>query len=161
VRIAGPCASQHPPGQGILENVYDARAAAGRIVVAQLSGAVSRHSGWKAELTEQELAAAVAELQEITGGRPDGPALMAEVAGVRIGTHAGIPLEEDKAAAEARILVAAGADVSLIDDWARVGAERAAQPRHPPAGGGLFAPGHPARPPARPRARPPEAPFPA
>jgi len=137
--------------------VYDARAAAGRIVVAQLSGAVSRHSGWKAELTEQELAAAVAELQEITGGRPDGPALMAEVAGVRIGTHAGIPLEEDKAAAEARILVAAGADVSLIDDWARVGAGRAAQPRHPPAGGGLFAPGHP----ARPRTRPPEAPFPA
>jgi len=123
--------------------VYEARAAAERIVVAQLSGAVSRHAGWKAELTEEELTAAVAELQEITAGRPDGPALMAEVAGVRIGTHAGIPLEEDKAAAEARLLVAAGADMSLIGDWALIGAGRAAQPRHPPAGAGLASPGIP------------------
>ncbi len=121
--------------------MYDSRAAAGRIVVAQLAGAVSRHAGWKARLTEDELAAAIAELQEITGNRPDGPALMAEVAGVGLGARAGIPLEEDKARVEARILLAAGADKSLIAGWEREGARRAARARQLPFGARLLAPG--------------------
>ncbi len=121
--------------------MYDTRAAGGRIVVARLDGAVNRHAGWKAGLTERELAGAVAELQEITGDRPDGPALMAEVAGVGLGARAGIPLEEGKARVEARILVAAGADESLIAGWMRVGAERAARARQLPFGTRLLGPG--------------------
>ncbi len=114
--------------------MYDKRAAGDRIVIARLDGAVNRHAGWKPELTGRELADAVAELQEITGDRPDGPVLMAEVAGIGLGARAGIPLEEGKAAVEARLLAAAGADESLIAGWMRVGAERAARARQLPFG---------------------------
>jgi hypothetical protein len=129
--------------------VHDKRAADDRIVVAQLDGAVNRHAGWKMKLTERELAEAIAELREITGDRPDGPALMAEVAGLGLGAKAGIPLEERKARVEARILVAAGADKSLIARWKREGTRRAAGARQPPFGTRLLGPGQQPGPPAR------------
>jgi hypothetical protein len=139
--MPAPPGSRGPGDRGILENVYDKRTADDRIVVAQLDGAVNRHAGWKMHLTERELADAVTELREITGDRPDGPALMAEVAGLGLGAKAGIPLEECKARVEARILVAAGADKSLIARWEREGARRAARARQPPFGASLLGPG--------------------
>jgi hypothetical protein len=48
--------------------MYDSRGAADRIAVARLAGTVRRHVGWKAELSESELKAAVDELREITKG---------------------------------------------------------------------------------------------
>jgi hypothetical protein len=129
--------------------MYGMHAADDRIIVAQLDGAVSRHAGWKARLTGRELAEAVAELREITGDRPDGPALMAEVAGLGLGAKAGIPLEEGKARAEAQILVAAGADKSLIAGWTREGARRAARARQLPFGSRLLGTGQPPGPAAR------------
>jgi len=129
--------------------MYESRDAADRIAVAQLDGAVSRHASWKTELTEDELAAAVRELQEITKDRPAGPALMAEVAGLGLGARTGIPLEEDKARIEANILVAAGADTTLIECWTRIGAERASLARQPPFGARVLGPSHRPRPVAR------------
>ena len=119
----------------MLERVYGkpVQPVSDRIVVAQLTGTVHRYAGWKPRLAEDELAAAVAELREITAGRPDGPALMAEVAGLLTGAAFGIALEEDKAILEAGILVAAGADEFAIDGWTCIGAERAAAARELPA----------------------------
>lgn len=130
--------------------MYEGWDAADRIAVARLDGAVSRHAGWKTELTEDELAAAVRELQEITKDRPAGPALMAEVAGLGLGARAGIPVEEDKARVEAKILVAAGADTTLIERWTRLGAERASLARQPPFGARVLGPGQLPLPPAAP-----------
>lgn len=129
--------------RSMLEHVYEkpVRPVSDRIAVAQLTGTVHRHAGWKAQLTGNELAVAVAELQGITKGRPDGPALMAEVAGLLTGAAFGIPLEEDKAILEAQILVAAGADEFPIDGWTCLGAERTASARDLPFGARVLAPG--------------------
>ncbi|HYB14719.1 MAG TPA: hypothetical protein VEF71_04510 [Streptosporangiaceae bacterium] len=56
-----------------------------RLIVASLSGAAGRHVNWH-QPTEREAAAAVAEFAEIIGGRDDGPALLAEVPGLALGT---------------------------------------------------------------------------
>lgn len=77
---------------------------------------------------------------------------MAEVAGLGLGARAGIPLEEDKARVEAEILVAAGADTTLIERWTRAGADRADRARQPPFGARLLGPGQRPRPPAVPGA---------
>jgi hypothetical protein len=144
--------------------MYDSRpeAVAGQIVVARLMGAVNRLAGWKPELTGEELDAAVRELQAITEGRPDGPALLAEAAGLLTGSRFPVPaapgapiresqmLEARKSVVEAQILVAAGADEWLIDGWACIGAERAAEARRPPFGARLVGAGRPAADPARP-----------
>lgn len=162
-----------------IENMYESRpeAAAGRIVVAQLMGAVGRLAGWKPELTGEELESAVRELQAIAEGRPDGPALMAEAAGLLTGFRFPVPaapgapiresqlLEARKSVVEAQILVAAGADERLIDGWACIGAERAAEARQPPFGARLLGAGQRVAGPARPASDvparvPPPAPLP-
>jgi hypothetical protein len=56
----------------------DDRPQAGRILVAQLTGEARHRARWR-ELTGDEEAAAVAELQALAGGRAD---LLAEVAGI-------------------------------------------------------------------------------
>lgn len=132
--------------------MYGSGDTADRIAVARLAGAVSHHAGWKKELTAGELEAAVAELREITEGRPGRAELMAEVAGVALGARAGIPGEEDKARVEAEILKAAGADISRIAYWTGVGAERAALARQPPLGSRILGHGRQAQRPAGPGA---------
>ncbi len=129
--------------------MYDKRPERELIAVAQLSGTVTRHAGWKTNLDGRELADAVRELQEIIAGLANGPALMAEVAGVLTGARFGIPLEDDKAVLQARILVAAGADEWHIDGWACIGADRAAQAAQVPFGARLLTPGQQARRPRR------------
>jgi hypothetical protein len=91
-----------------------------RLIVAELSGAAKRHAQWR-DLTEAETDAAVAEMQEIAGGRAD---LLAEVAGVMLATSAG-KLDEPQSKAVAQLCVAAGADESLITGWIEEGRRRA------------------------------------
>ena len=67
------------------------------MVVAALTGAAKQLANWH-DLTESEIAAAVAELREIVAGRDDGSALLAEVAGILIGFHKGA-IDEPKAQA--------------------------------------------------------------
>ena len=103
-----------------------------RILVAQLNGTARHHAKWRA-LTEQEEAAAVAELRELAAGRTD---LLAEVAGVVTGFHAG-DLGEPQARTIAQLCIAAGADPEAIDGWIAVGRERREGARRPPFSGGL------------------------
>jgi hypothetical protein len=101
-----------------------------RLIIAELDGVVQRHSRWR-EPTEAETAAAVAELQEILSGRDDGPELLAEVAGVRLGFYEGTP-DEPRARAVARFCLAAGAGEDLIPRWAAEGKRRAEAARRKP-----------------------------
>jgi hypothetical protein len=77
-----------------------------------------------------DLGAAVAELQELAGGRPD---LLAEHAGVCLGwVQHGTPAEAPCFRAEADLCIAAGADETQIPAWVEVGCRRAAQFRLAP-----------------------------
>jgi hypothetical protein len=91
------------------------------------------------ELTEGEAAAGAAELREIADGRAD---LLAEAAGTGLGFYEGQPLFEDRARAEARLLIAAGADEALIPEWAEEGRRRAEAAQRPPFSGGVRPLGH-------------------
>jgi len=104
-----------------------------RLIVASLSGAAERHVNWH-EPTQPEAAAAVAEFAEIIGGRDDGPALLAEVAGLALGTAEGKGQEyQAKARAVAGLCRQAGADENLIPAWTQEGRRRANAVR-PPSG---------------------------
>ncbi len=59
----------------------------------------------------------MAELREVAADRPD---LLAEEAGILLGFHHGGP-DEPRARAEAQLLIAAGADESLIPQWIEEG----------------------------------------
>jgi hypothetical protein len=87
-----------------------------RLVVARISGIALRHARWH-EPTEDETAAAVAELCEIAGNRPD---LLPEQAGILLGFHEG-GLDEPRAKAAASFCIAAGPDQDLIPRWAGSG----------------------------------------
>jgi hypothetical protein len=91
-----------------------------QLTVARLTGAAQRHAPWR-EPTEEETAAAVAELREIAGPRAD---LLAEVAGLLIGFYQGTA-EQVRARAAARYCRAAGADPQLIPRWMAEGQRRA------------------------------------
>jgi hypothetical protein len=56
-----------------------------RLLIAHISGIAMHHASWR-EPTEPESAAAVAELREAVGDRPD---LLAEEAGLLAGFHEG------------------------------------------------------------------------
>ena len=98
-----------------------------RLLVARISGIAKRHAQWRAP-TGAEIAAAVAELREVVGDRPD---LLAEEAGIVLGFHEG-GLDEPRAKAAARLLIAAGADESLIPQWIQEGRRRSEAARLPP-----------------------------
>lgn len=98
-----------------------------RLLVARISGIAKRHAQWRAP-TEAEIAAAVAELREVAGDRPD---LLAEEAGIVLGFHEG-GLDEPRAKAAARLLIAAGAGESLIPQWIQEGRRRSEAARLPP-----------------------------
>ncbi len=91
-----------------------------------LYGCAKHHARWR-DLTEDEQAAGVAELQELAGGRAD---LLAEQAGIMIGATEG-SLDERFDLCAAGLLIAAGADQSLIPPWVEEGRTR--RRRLPPA----------------------------
>jgi hypothetical protein len=102
---------------------------ADRILVAQLTGEARHRARWR-PLTEDEEAAALAELRGLAGGRAD---LLAEVAGIFEGTSEGEP-DEPLARSAARM---AGADTDAIPAWIEEGRRRSANARHPPFSRGL------------------------
>jgi hypothetical protein len=103
-----------------------------RLVAASLAGALQRHANWH-QLTEAETAAAVAELRVIIGGRHDGPALLAEEAGLAIGAAEGRGEEyQAKARVIAELCRLAGADEQAIPAWTEEGRRRAEARRLPP-----------------------------
>jgi hypothetical protein len=90
-------------------------------------GVAKRHADWR-EPRRDETDAAVAELREIAGDRPD---LLAEVAGILLGASEG-ELDEPRSKAAASFCIAAGADESLIPAWIEEGRRRVAMRRKPP-----------------------------
>jgi hypothetical protein len=98
-----------------------------RLLVARISGIAKRHASWW-EPTENEIAAAVGGLRDVAGDRPD---LLAEGAGIQLGFYAG-GLDEPRAKAAAQLLIAAGADESLIPGWIDEGRRRAEIRHRPP-----------------------------
>jgi hypothetical protein len=104
-----------------------------RLIMASLSGAAERHVN-RHEPDERETADAVAEFAKIIGDRNDGPALLAEVAGLALGTAEGQGEEyRTKARAVADLCRRAGADEKLIPGWTQEGRRRANVSR-PPSG---------------------------
>jgi hypothetical protein len=106
-----------------------------RVIAARLHGAASRLAGWNPP-TGAARARAVAELRDLATVRP--PArpgtprqpvlradLLAEVAGLLLGTAPADRPEANRAAAE--LLVEAGATRGLLDHWIGVGRARAAR----------------------------------
>jgi hypothetical protein len=107
---------------------YNRRASeADRLLTARLMGVAKRHAHWR-EPTQDETDAAVAELREVAGDRPD---LLAEVAGTLLGASEGEP-HEPRSKAAAGFCTAAGADESLIPGWVEEGRRRVAIRRKPP-----------------------------
>jgi hypothetical protein len=100
---------------------------ADRILVAQLTGEARHRARWR-PLTEDEEAAALAELRELAGGRAD---LLAEVAGIFEGTSEGEP-DEPLARSAARLCRMAGADTGAIPAWIEEGRRRSENARRPP-----------------------------
>jgi hypothetical protein len=122
-----------------------------RLRYAQIAGAVARHAlGWR--LTSAEEAAAVAELTEAAAGRAD---LLAERAGTALGFGEGRP-DAARYRQIAELCIAAGADPAPIEQWIKVGRERAAAAAAIPytglPPGGLLLPARARRPAPRPGA---------
>jgi hypothetical protein len=109
------------PARGTLEHMSVSRRppAADRLLAAELCGVATHHAKWR-DLTEDEHAAAVAELRELAAGRAD---LLAEEAGLLIGFYEGTINEPVKCNA-ARLLIASGADESLVPQWVQEGRRR-------------------------------------
>jgi hypothetical protein len=103
-----------------------------RLIVAKLTGEARHRAKWR-PLTEDEDAAAVAELRALAEGRAD---LLAEVAGIFEGTSEGEP-DEPLARSAARLCRLAGADVGAIPGWIEEGRRRSVNARRPPFSGGL------------------------
>ena len=104
---------------------------ADRILVAQLTGEARHRARWR-PLTEDEEAAALAELRALARGRAD---LLAQVAGIFEGTSEGEP-DEPLARSAARLCRMAGADAGAIPAWIEEGRRRSANARRPPFSGG-------------------------
>jgi hypothetical protein len=102
--------------------------AADRLLVARLDGIAQRHARWGA-LTEDEKPAGAAELRQVAGDRPD---LLAEVAGLAIGT-AEIKGREYQARGHAvtELCRLAGADEQAIPAWIEEGKRRVGARRPP------------------------------
>src|SRR5580698_458336 len=92
-------------------------------VIAQLAGAARRHAR-RAALTPDQHQAAVTELADLAAGRAD---LLAQCAGLTVGSHAGGPDEELYLRA-AQLCIDAGADKSQVPHWALQTRPRAAAP---------------------------------
>ena len=100
-----------------------------RIIVARLDGIAQRHARWGAA-TEAGKAAGAAELRQVAGDRGD---LLADVAGLALGTSESRGRDYVvQGQAVADLCIAAGADESLIGQWAEEGRHRVAIRRKPP-----------------------------
>jgi hypothetical protein len=106
-----------------------------RLLVAELTGEARHRARWR-PLTEDEEAAAVAELRALADGRGD---LLAEVAGIFEGTSEG-ELDEPLARSAARLCRLAGADAGAIPAWIEEGRRRSASARRPPFSGRPLSP---------------------
>lgn len=98
--------------------------------MAQLTGEARHRARWR-PLTEDEEAAALAELRALADGRAD---LLAQVAGIFEGTSEGEP-DEPLARSAARLCRLAGADTDAIPAWIAEGRRRSANARRPPFSG--------------------------
>jgi hypothetical protein len=103
-----------------------------RLLVAEITGEARHRARWR-PLTDEEEAAALAELRALAGGRAD---LLAQVAGIFEGTSEGEP-DEPLARSAARLCRMAGADADAIPGWIEEGRRRSANARRPPFSGGL------------------------
>ena len=102
-----------------------------QLLSARIAGVCSHH-GASGQI--DDLAAAVADLQEVAGDRPD---LLAEHAGVCLGwAEAGAPILASRFRAEADLCIVAGADPEKIKQWIPVGRERAEAAMQTPYTGG-------------------------
>jgi hypothetical protein len=90
-----------------------------RLLAAKLNGLAQHHARWR-ELTAAETALAVAELRVLAAGRAD---LLAEQAGLLIGFCEGA-INETFGRRAAELLIAAGADETLIPRWTDEGRRR-------------------------------------
>jgi hypothetical protein len=110
----------------------DERDQATRILLARLHGTVHYHVRLNpAQDAPRDVA--LAAVAELVGERADRAALLAETAGVMLGT-ARWPEDADQAERSAELLKAAGADQDLIPQWVAEGQRRAARAALPPFG---------------------------
>lgn len=97
-----------------------------RLIVAQLHGASSKHTAWR-DPDGTDRARALAEIRDIA--THDGKLrtdLLAHAAGVCRGyAEAGSPTEATHRGLQAALLEEAGADPDLLEEWTKVGRERA------------------------------------
>lgn len=101
-----------------------------QLLSARIAGVCSYH-GASGQI--DDLDAAVAELQEVAGDRPD---LLAEHAGLCLGwAEAVVPDLASRFRAEADICIVAGADPEKIRQWIPVGRERAEAAKQAPYSG--------------------------
>ena len=122
----------------ILRVVKGDQSKAARLIVARLSGTVSRHTATWKPLPDDQHAAAVAELAEIATqtskarrGQLHPPRqtlrrdLLAEVAGIGLGASAARSEPEQKRARiAADLLIEAGADLAEVEKWIPEGRDR-------------------------------------
>jgi hypothetical protein len=92
-----------------------------RALLAEITG-VARRLARGRPLTDAERQEAAATLSQVAKGRAD---LLAESAGLAIGTHEG-GLDEARHLHAAQLCIDAGADVSSIPQWIEEGRRRAA-----------------------------------
>lgn len=112
--------------------MIDNRPEADRLLVARLMGTAKHHAKWR-ELTEDEEAAAAAELRELAAGRAD---LLAKVAGIEEGASEGEP-DEPPARQAAMLCRKAGTNLKAIPAWIEERRRRRAEANTPPLSGGL------------------------
>jgi hypothetical protein len=92
-----------------------------RVLLAEITG-VARRLARARPLTDAERRDAAAMLGQVARGRAD---LLAESAGLAIGTHEGGP-DEARHLQAAQLCIDAGADPSLVPQWIEEGRRRAA-----------------------------------
>jgi hypothetical protein len=91
-----------------------------RILAARITGTATRHARHR-PLTEAEHRAAVTELASLAGERAD---ILAQAAGLEAGYHQGHP-DEARHLQAAQLCIDAGADITQIPHWTRIGHQRA------------------------------------
>jgi hypothetical protein len=90
-----------------------------KALLAEITGVARRLA--RGQLTRAEQQEAAAALSQVAQGRPD---LLAEAAGLAIGSQEG-GREEARHLRAAQLCIDAGADLSLIPQWAEAGDRRA------------------------------------
>ena len=101
-----------------------------RVLLAEITG-VARRLARGRPLTDAEQRDAAAMLSQVAKGRAD---LLAESAGLAIGTHEG-DADEARHLQAAQLCIDAGADRSLIPHWIEEGRRRAGSPAAAPRAG--------------------------